>query len=106
MLEALLTAIPAGAPLSLDRIGEEIGDKHVTPEEIYWLVDSLEHAGRAVGSAEGGDAMAALRQVLPAARALRAAAGRSPRVDEIVERTGLPRGDVLRALLLAQVMGR
>ncbi len=106
MLAALLAASPEGAPLSLDRIGEEIGDRHITPEEIYWLVDALEQAGRRVGSAEGADAMAALRVVLPAARALRAELARPPRVDEIVSRTELPKGDVLRALLLAQVMGR
>lgn len=105
-LELLLAASAPGAELTLDAVGDALGDRPVTPEEIGWLLDELEAAGRRVGDAPGVGAVAALGGVLVSARALRDELGRSARVDEIAARSGLSEGEVRRALLFARVMGR
>lgn len=106
VLDALLAAAPRGAELSLDAIGEAVGARPVTVDEIAWLLDRLEAEGRVVAAAAPGGGVTALGTVLRAARTLRAALGRSATVLEIVASTGLAEHDVRRALLLAQVMSR
>lgn len=106
VLDALLAGSAPGAELSLDAIGDALGAIAVTPDEIGWLLDSLEGAGRRVGTALGVGAVAALNRVLTCARSLRQELGRPARVDELAGRTGLSELEVRRALLFARVMGR
>lgn len=107
--EALGLLLAGSAPdteLALDAVGEALADQPVTPEEIGWLLDELEAAGRRVGGTSSVAAAAALARVLASARALRDELGRPARVDELAVRAGLAEGEVRRALLFARVMGR
>ncbi len=106
MLERLLADSAPGDHLSLDAVGDAVADRPVTPEEIGWLLDELESAGRRVDGSAGVGAVAALGGVLASARALRQELGRPARIDELAARSGLSEGDVRRALLFARVMGR
>jgi sigma-70-like protein len=105
-LDALLAASAPGSELTLDAVGDALSDKPVTPEEIGWLLDELEGAGRRVGGGSDVGAVAALGGVLAAARALRGELGRPARVDELAARARLSEREVRRALLFARVMGR
>jgi hypothetical protein len=106
LLEVLLAASAPGSVMSLDAVGEAIGDRAVTADEIAWLLDQLAAAAREVGGPEGEGALSALGKVLPAARAVAARLGRPATIDELAASTGLAPGEVRRALLLAKVMGR
>ncbi|HEU4407831.1 MAG TPA: sigma-70 domain-containing protein [Polyangiaceae bacterium] len=105
-LGLLLAQSAPGAELTLDAVGDALGDRAVTPDEIGWLLDELEAAGRRVGGAPGASALTALNGVLASARALRNELGRPARVDELAARSGLSEAEVRRALLFARVMGR
>jgi uncharacterized protein YidB (DUF937 family) len=106
VLDLLLAGSAPGAELTLDAVGDALGDRPVTPDEIGWLLDELEAAGRRVGDAPRASAVAALGDVLASARALRQELGRPARVDELSARSGLSEGEVRRALLFARVMSR
>lgn len=109
VLARLLAGSAPGAELSLDAIGDAIGDRAVTPEEIGWIFDELERSGRRVGGTpegQGPKMTDALGRVLAAARALRREQGRPARVDELAARAGLSEGAVRRALLFARVLSR
>lgn len=96
------------AAISLDALGDALGDLFVTPDEIDAMVGALEAAGRQVGDEDedAGRGIERLRGVLDAARALRAELGRSPTTVELIERTGLSPFAVQHALGLAKVMQR
>jgi hypothetical protein len=106
VLDALLAATPRGATLELDAIGDAIGARAVTMDEMAWLIDRIEAEGRVVGAPMPGDGVTALGAVLRAARALRTTSGRTPTVGEIAAQAGLEEREVRRALLLAKVMSR
>lgn len=112
IIEGVLGRLLAGraatgqGDVSLDVIGEAIGVQAVTAEEIAWLIDALEARGFTVGGAPAPSAIAGLRKVVPAARALRERLGRSPTSAEIADEAGLGGDEVRRALLLARVMSR
>jgi Sigma-70 region 3/Sigma-70 factor, region 1.1 len=91
--------------LSLDEIAETLGATAIDSDEIDALFAFLEARGVTVGDPSVGLASSALPQVLTAARALRTELGRTPRVDEITTRSGLPEDAVRRALLFAQTLG-
>jgi hypothetical protein len=106
VIDALLRETPPGGEVTLDRLGEALGARAVSTDEIDEAIACIERAGRRVVGPHGGGGSDRLREVLAAARALRVATGRAPTVAEIAERTGLDAEVVRAALALGQVMGR
>jgi hypothetical protein len=106
IVEALLAASEDAREITLDAIGEAIGTRAITPEEIDAIIRALEAAGRTVSGPAGGDGEARLKAVLTAARELRPELGRAPTVGEIAARSGLGEDQVRHALALAKVMQR
>lgn len=105
ILADLLAASETSRVVRLDDIGAAIGVAAVSADEIDALIEALEQAGRSVGGAEGLTGVAALRAIVAAARSL-AAGGTRPTVASLVAATGLPEGEVRKALLFARVLGR
>jgi hypothetical protein len=106
ILDGLLAESAEKNELGIDAIGEALADLRVDTTEIEALLVALEHAGRRVAVPTGATGIASLKRVLPVTRALAQELGRKPTIDEIATRSDLSVGDVRRALLLAQVMGR
>ncbi len=106
VVRALLAASEGGRAVTLDAIGEALGTEAVSTEEVEAVMRALEAAGRAITGPEGARGAAALRVILPAARALAQRLGRRPTLREIAAETGIAVDDVRHALALAQVMGR
>lgn len=92
--------------VSIDALGEAFGAGTASSDEIDAVMSALEARGRAITAPQGGDGAARLREVLDAARALRAETGRAPSVDEIAARAGMPARIAWRALAFARVLGR
>ena len=95
-----------GDEIQLDAIGEAIGARAISAEEIDALLTALEKAGRKVVTRAGGHGEANLKRVLQIARTLRVELGRAPRAAEIAERTDLSLLDVQHALALARIIQR
>jgi len=106
VLEALLQASEDGGEITLDAIGDAIGVRAITPEEIDALMTALEAKGRRIAGPEGGGGEERLRAVVTAARALGPELGRKPTLAEIAARSGLSPLEVRHALALLQVMQR
>lgn len=106
VVDALLGSTAEGDAITLDAIGEAIGARPASADEIDRMFSMFERRGRRVTAPEGGGGEATLKRVLDAARALRAELGRPPRHDELAARTELSREDVRRALALARIMQR
>jgi hypothetical protein len=106
LLATLLAASAASEELTLDAVGEALGDRPVSSVEIDWLIGALERAGRRLVGGEGRGGLEALRIVLPAARRLSQGTGRAPTVRALTTETGLEEREVRRALLLARTLGR
>jgi hypothetical protein len=106
IVDALLEASEPTKEITLDAIGDAIGAKAITPDEIDALITALEAAGRVIVGPKGGDGEDHLRAVLGAARALTPELGRRPTTAEIAERSGLTLLEVRHALALAKVMQR
>lgn len=92
--------------LSLDHIGEAIGARRVTPDELDALFSWLEAQGRSIGDPVGRPAAALLGEVLAVARSLRMELERPPHPREIAERSSLSLEAVQRALWFARVLQR
>jgi DNA-binding MarR family transcriptional regulator len=105
IVDALLAKSAPGEAVSLDQLGEAVGDRAVSQDEIEAMLAALERAGRPVSSPRR-DGRADLHTVLRAARALREQHGRPATVAELSAHTGLSPEAVRSALALAQVMGR
>ncbi len=106
VVDDLLRGTARGDVITLDAIGEAIGVRAASADEIDLMMSMLEEQGRQVVSEEGGRGEAKLKSVLDAARVLRAELGRAPRHDEIAARAGMSREDVQHALSLARIMQR
>jgi hypothetical protein len=106
VLASLLGQSAATSTLSLDAIGEALGDRPVSSTEIDWLIGALEEAGRRILGPEGRGGLEALRIVLPAARRLSNEHGKAPTVELLARATELPEREIRRALLLARTLGR
>ncbi len=107
VVELLLSQSEAGGRVTLDAIGDALGARAVTTEEIDAVVVRLEKAGRIVGEeAQEGAGVARLRKVVETARTLRSELGRTATPEEIAARAGLDLGAVRHALELAKVMQR
>jgi hypothetical protein len=102
----LLAGTAKGDAIELDAIGEAIGARAISQDEIDAVLSAIEKRGRRVVSPEGGRGEASLKIVLDAARVLRADLGRAPRPDEIAQRAGISREEVQHALALARVIQR
>lgn len=105
-LEHLLAHSEDSRRVTIDAIGDAIGTGVVDATQIDFMLAELERAGRTIDAPSGAMGVASLRKVVPAARAIANDTGRTARVVEIAERTGLSEDEVRRALLLARVMGR
>jgi DNA-directed RNA polymerase sigma subunit (sigma70/sigma32) len=92
--------------VSIDAMGDALGASAVDATQIDAILTALEGAGRKVDAPSGAHGIAALRKVVPAAKEIAKEQGRTARVPEIAERSGLSEDEVRRALLLARVMGR
>lgn len=104
--EQILSGTRAGDAIELDAIGDAIGARAISAEQIDRLLGAIETAGRKVVSRQGGQGEANLKRVLTVARALRAELGRAPRAAEIAAGTDLSLLDVQHALSLARIMQR
>ena len=99
--DCLMQASGLTMVLTLDDIGEAVGDAALTYDDIEKVIVRLEAAGRLIAE-DKIDLSAGLREVLGAARRHREQFQRAPTVSELVEATALPRQTVLAALRFAQ----
>lgn len=106
IVDALLAASVDTRQIPLDAIGNAIGARAVTAEEIDAIMTALETAGRRVVSPDGGSGEERLKAVVGAARALAPELGRPATVSEIAARARLTPDEVRHALALAKVMQR
>jgi hypothetical protein len=107
VVEMLLRQSDPGGIVTLDAIGDALGARAVTHEEIDSIVARLEQAGRVVGEEpQAGVGVARLKAIVETARALRVELGRTATVEEISARSGLDAAAVKHALELAKVMQR
>ncbi len=106
VLESLLVGTKTGDAIELDAIGEAIGARFVSQDDIDQLITTIEARGRTITTREGGRGEADLKVVLVTARRLRATLGRAPRPDEIAKATDLSLESVRHALALAKIMQR
>lgn len=106
VLEALVLASEDAREVSLDAVGEALGARAVSADEIELLFVALEARGRKIVGPEGGGGEERLRRVVLAARELQATNGRRATVPEIAAHTGMSELEVRHALALAKVMQR
>ncbi len=104
VVDALVAAHPSEA--SLDAIGEAIGVRAVSTDEIELLFAALEARGVRIVGPEGGGGEERLRRVVTSARELAATHGRRATIAEIASHAGLTELEVRHALALARVMQR
>lgn len=104
LVEGLLQATAEGDAIDLDAIGEAIGARAISQDEIDAILSAIEKRGRRIASTEGARGEGNLKAVLDAARFLRKELGRAPRPDEIAARAGMSRAEVQHALALAKVI--
>jgi Sigma-70 region 3 len=98
ILGELLARHRAAGHVHLNDIAEVIGARSVTYDEVEHLIVSLEAEGLRVGEPLDGQDITVMKQVLAAARALRAELERAPTVEEIAARSGHANHVVRRAL--------
>jgi 2-hydroxychromene-2-carboxylate isomerase len=106
LVEQLLEGTVPGDAVSLDAIGEAIGARRISQDEIDEILETIEARGRVAAAPAGGHGEERLKRALAAARILRAELSRPPSVDQIAERAGLTRAEVEHALTLAKIMQR
>ena len=92
--------------IELDAIGEAIGARAISSDEIDAMLTAIEKRGHKVVTRAGGGGEATLKTVLTTARAMKAELGRAPSPSELAERTKLSLIDVQHALSLARIMQR
>ena len=92
--------------VSLDSIGEAVGDRTVSYVEVDAIIQALEDAGREVESGDKPQGEEHLREVIVSIRALTTQLGRRPNQAEIAAHSGLSTAQVSHALQLARIMQR
>src|SRR5947209_18775311 len=102
IVDALLAKTPRGAAITIDALGEAIGTRVASGDDVDAMMRALEDEGRTIAAPEGQHGVKRLRAVLDAARALRAELGRTPTRDEIAARAGVDADAVSHALELAK----
>lgn len=106
LVETLLHTHADVGEVSLDAVGEAIGSRAVSQDEIDAIFSALEARGCHVAAATDGRTEERLLQVVAAARALAAELGKRPSVAQIAERSGLSEPQVRGALSLAKIIQR
>lgn len=106
VVEALVGSSKDGRKVSLDQIGDAIGTKAVSTDEIELVFATLEARGVEITGPEGGGGEERLRQVVASARTLAGSLGRRATIAEIAADAGLTELEVRHALALARVMQR
>jgi hypothetical protein len=106
VVAALLLGSERSREVTLDAIGEAIGLRAVSHEDVDGILHALEARGRRILAPEGGGGEERLRTVVVTARALSSELGRRPAIAEIAARSGLAEGEVRQALFLARVIQR
>lgn len=106
IVDGLLESSMPTKELTLDAIGDAIGARAITPDEIDEMMTALESAGCVIVGPKGGDGEAHLRAVIAAARALGPELEARPTIAQIAERSGLSPLEVRHALALLRVMQR
>lgn len=102
----LLQANAAGSAIVLDEIGNALGALQVSTEEIEAIFAELEAQGRTISGPASGGGEARLKQVIDAARALRAKSSARPSLQQVAAQAGLTRDEVVGALFLLRIMQR
>jgi hypothetical protein len=92
--------------IELDRVGDAIGARAVSTDDIEAIFLALEAAGRRVVAAPGGGGEGRLKRVVAAARALRTEGTARPTLREVAVRAELTDDQVLGALFLLRIMQR
>ncbi len=103
---ALLVASERSREVTLDAIGEAIGVRAVSHDDVDAVLTALESRGRRVIAPEGGGGEEKLRTVVVTARDLTTELGRRPTIAEIAAKSGLAESEVRQALFLARVIQR
>jgi len=106
VLSALLAESAASGKVEIDAIGAALGTLAVSTDDIDALLRALETRGREVVAPTGGGAEAHLRQVVAAARALKARLSRRPTLSEVAQEAKLTSEQALVALALLRIMQR
>lgn len=109
IVDALLEDKAPKSPIELDSIGEAIGARAVSSDEIDAMLTLIEKRGHKTvtrAGGRGGRGEATLKTVLTTARALKIELGRVPTPSEVAEKSSLPLIDVHHALSLARIMQR
>ena len=106
MVEQLLAGSVGSGEISIDVIGDAIGVRAVSVQEVDAIVQALEDAGRTVVGAGELRGEESLRAVLGSIRSLTGALGRKPSQAEIAEHAGLSIEQVRHALFLVRIMQR
>jgi hypothetical protein len=106
IIESLIASTKEGDAIELDALGEAIGARAISQDEINAMLDMIDARGRHIVTPDGGHGEATLKIVLDAARSLRIEHGRPPRAEEIATRAGISITRVHHALSLARVMQR
>lgn len=105
-MEQLLQSSQSSGEVSLDAIGEALGVRAVSVDEVDAIIQALEDAGRSVVGAGELRGEASLRAVVTSIRALSGSLGRRPTPAEIAQHAGLTLAQVRHALFLARIMQR
>lgn len=106
VLNELLNASRTTNVVTLDAVGDAIGARAISTDEIELLISRLEDAGRSVLAPQGGDGESWLHKVVDAARALTEELGRKPTANEVAQRAKLTTAQVRQALQLLTIMQR
>lgn len=109
-LAALVASLVAEAgdarSVTLDAVGDAVGARAVSQDDLERVLDALERAGVVVRAPEGGGGQARLIEVVRAARTLRAAGAGTPKIADIARASGLREAEVREALFLATILQR
>lgn len=105
IIDRLLADNTDTGQVTLDAIGEALGTRPTSADEVGAILEAIEAAGRTIVEPPH-DGPRDLARVLIAVRVLKVRLGRNPILAEIAVEAGLPLGTVRAALLLGRVMGR
>jgi hypothetical protein len=89
--------------VTLDEVGQAIGEDAVGSAEVEALLDCLESAGATIVESSASGLAPLLKTVIETARELRAE-GKRPSPENVAERSGLSARAVRVALLYADVL--
>ena len=106
IVERLLQSSLHSGEVTLDAVGEALGVRAVTVDEVDTMILALEAAGRSVVGAGELQGEASLRAVISSIRALSGSLGRRPNPAEIAAHAGLTPEQVRHAEFVARVMQR